>query len=100
MTMLRKVHDEREARAMLAEVRAAGGDVGAWARARGVDGSSLHAWSRNLARRGRTTRSRRRDPDPELLLLEIVASPAGQRGGRYVLRIANAEVEFGADRKN
>jgi hypothetical protein len=35
-----------------------------------------------------------------LLLLEIVASPAGQRGGRYVLRIANAEVEFGADRKN
>jgi transposase-like protein len=97
MTMLRKVHDEREARAMLAEVRAAGGDVGAWARAHGVDGRSLHAWSRNLARRGRTTRSRRRDPDPELRLVEIVAAHQSQSGGRYVLRIAHAEVEFGDD---
>jgi len=97
MTKLRKVHDEREARAMLAKVQAAGGDFAAWARAHGVDGRSLHAWSRNLARRGRTTRSRRPDADPELRLVEIVAAPTSQVGGRYVLRVADAEVEFGDD---
>ena len=29
-------------------------NAGAWARARGVDGRSLHAWQMNIARRGAT----------------------------------------------
>lgn len=95
MTKLRKVHDEREARALLAKVKVAGGDIGAWARAHGIDGRSLHAWSRNLARRGRAARSRRA-ADPALRLVEIVASSAASPiGGRYLLRLANAEVELG-----
>ena len=84
-TKLRKVHDEREARALLAKVKIAGGSIGAWARAHGIDGRSLHAWSRNLARRGRAVRPRR-VADPALRMVEIVASSASSPvGGRYVL---------------
>lgn len=92
MRKLRKIHDEQEARALLAEVKAAGGDLTAWARAHGVDGRSLHAWYRNLTRRGGESRStrRRRVSDPALRLVEIVARPS--MDGRYVLKVANVEV--------
>lgn len=93
MRNLRKVHDEREARSMLAKVEAAGGDVGAWARAHNIDGRSLHAWSRNLARRGTGAGSKSRDA---LGLVEIVSTPTPVRG-RYVLRLRGAELELDDD---
>ena len=51
MATIRKIVDEADAEACLAAVRSAGGDVGCWARAHGVDGRSLIAWQSNLRRR-------------------------------------------------
>jgi hypothetical protein len=42
----RKITDEREARRCLAAARAAGGTVGLWARANGIDGRSLRGSTR------------------------------------------------------
>ena len=50
MATIRKIVDEADAEACLAAVRFAGGDVGCWARAHGVDGRSLIAWQSNLGR--------------------------------------------------
>ena len=94
MTKLRKVQNEREARALLAKVKAAGVDLGAWARAHGIDGRSLHAWYRNLSRRGRSAPSRGRPRAAALRVVEIVGPPATSAGGRYVVRVAGAEVEL------
>ena len=60
MTKLRKVRDEREARALLAKIKATNGDIGGWGARQGIDGWSLHAWDRNLSRRKRSRSSRRR----------------------------------------
>ncbi|MEN9580190.1 MAG: hypothetical protein RJA70_3199 [Pseudomonadota bacterium] len=49
----RKIEDEREARRCLAAARRAGLGLGEWARARGIDGRSLHAWQLGLERRAR-----------------------------------------------
>ena len=57
MKQKRKITDELDAQRCLVAARRAGGDVGAWARANGVDGRSLNTWRMNLARRGSTRRS-------------------------------------------
>ena len=43
MKQQRKITDELDAQRCLVAARRAGGDVGAWARANGVDGRSLNA---------------------------------------------------------
>jgi hypothetical protein len=96
----RKIESESEARRYLAAVKTSGLPLKEWARARGIDGRSLHAWKMNLdrwssaktPRRARiaTTRSSR----PQLV--ELVAS-SGASGSRYALRIGSASVEFGDD---
>ena len=45
---MRKIWDERDARACVKAAKAAGLSLGAWARKHGVDGRSLHAWSVSL----------------------------------------------------
>lgn len=57
---MRKIEDEREARAFLKAAKSSGVPLKAWARDRGIDGRSLNAWRMNLARsrasaRGRST---------------------------------------------
>lgn len=47
----RKIHDEADARACIAAAARSGLTRPAWARAHGVDGRSLNAWSQNLERR-------------------------------------------------
>ena len=56
----RKITDEREAQRCLAAAKRAGVSAGEWARARGIDGRSLHAWQMNVERRGTSAGPRRR----------------------------------------
>ena len=103
MASARKIDDETEARRCLRAAKLAGGSAGEWARAHGIDGRSLNAWRMNLAGRGapRTTaaprRSRPTPPRPAHALVELVpaaASATDVAGGRYVLEIAGARLEF------
>jgi hypothetical protein len=91
---MRKIKDEGDAKACLAAVRAAGGDVGEWARANGVDGRSLTAWRNNLVRRG----AGEGEPEPPKLV-EIVPAPSARpqasSDARYVLDVGHARLEFG-----
>ena len=80
--------------------RLAGRRAGEWARSRGIDGRSLNAWKVNLARRGTTAAPRRSKPKaplPAPALIELVPPDSiGKRaaGGRYVLEVSGARVEF------
>lgn len=90
----RKVIDEGEARRCLAAARSARADLGQWARARGIDGRSLNAWRVNLERR-RAPRSRARAIVPRLV--ELVPAPVAAARARYVLHVADVELEVGDD---
>lgn len=100
MASARKIDDETEARRCLRAAKLAGRSAGEWARAHGIDGRSLNAWKVNLARRGTTAAPRRREPKsspPAHALVELVpASPSPKllAGGRYVLEVAGARLEF------
>ena len=104
MAKLRKIEDERDARACLSAVRAAGGHIGTWARAHGVDGRSLNAWRENLSRASAGRRGDRPERRPRTQvsptsprLVEIVAAPSAPSAARYAMRIGAATVEFGDD---
>jgi hypothetical protein len=90
--MRRKIENERDARACLKAAKAAGLSAKDWARAHGVDARSLHMWQVNLAR----WRDARPAP-AELRLVELVPAAAPAASPRYLVRVAGAEVEVGAD---
>ncbi len=96
MSGRRKIGNEHEARRCLSQVEAAGGEVGAWARAHGIDGRSLNAWRVNLARRGSAAEQSRRS-SPVSALVELVPEPSSSRIARYVVDIGGARVELGDD---
>jgi hypothetical protein len=100
----RKIEDEREAVRCLRAAERKGMSAGAWARAHGVDGRSLHAWQVNIARRGTKSPRKRRKGESQApraahALVELVpaAMPAERGAGRYALVIGRARVEFGDD---
>ena len=103
MASARKIDDESEARRCLRAAKLAGRSAGEWARAHGIDGRSLNAWKVNLARRGTTAAPRRSKPTappPAHALIELVPTGSSSKlagGGRYVLEVAGARVEFGDD---
>ncbi len=92
MSTLRKIADEKDARACLAAVARSGETLKAWTRRHGVDGRSLHSWKRNLARRTASPSATK----PRLVELVPVArtSPPMRR---YVVRMGEASVEVGDD---
>lgn len=90
--MRRKIVDERDARACLKAAKVAGLTAGEWARGHGVDGRSLNAWRINLAERGRTSIA----PSTRPRLVELVPSPSVGTEGRYLVRVADAEIEVTA----
>lgn len=92
MPMLRKIVDEKDARACLAAVARSGETFGEWTRKHGVDGRSLHSWKRNLARR----RGAPSGSKPRLVELVPVAK-ASSSTRRYVVRVGDASVEVGDD---
>jgi hypothetical protein len=99
----RKIENETEAYRCLVAAKRAGRGAGEWARAHGIDGRSLHAWEVNLGRRGTTAPPRRRESKVagvKRALVELVPAVRSVNvalGGRYVLEIAGARVEFGDD---
>ena len=103
MSQQRKITDELDARRCLAAARRAGGDVGAWARANGIDGRSLNAWRMNLARRGSTRASSPARAstteleNPRATLVELIPAPRPSSGGRYAVHVGAARVEVGDD---
>lgn len=90
---MRKIADARDARACLKAAKSAGLAPGAWARAHGVDGRSLHAWKINLTRSPSALTVPRRKPR----LIELVPAPAPRAPTRYVVRIGDAAIELGDD---
>jgi len=95
----RKIEDEREAVQCLRAAEREGMSAGAWARAHGVDGRSLHAWQMNSARRGTTAPVRRRKTLPKasstahaLVGLVPAVSSAVPGAGRYAVAVGSARV--------
>jgi hypothetical protein len=102
MEKLRKIEDEFEARACLGEVARSGEPLSAWARARGIDGRSLHAWRMNLSRGssrgGRTASLVSRHPAGESpALVELVPTTAIRSPRRYAIAVDGVSLEFGDD---
>jgi len=99
----RKIENETEAYGCLVAAKRAGRGAGEWARAHGIDGRSLHAWQVNLGRRGTPAPPRRRESKVapvKRALVELVPaarSATVSLGGRYVLEVAGARLEFGDD---
>ena len=86
----RKIRDARDARACLKAVKSSGVPRGEWARAHGIDGRSLHAWERNLARRGQATTQSPR-------LVELVPASISRSTARYVVRVGVFAIEVDGD---
>ena len=86
---LRKIAGEAEARRALAAVTTSGKGLGAWARAHGIDGRSLHAWKLALSRRG--TKAGRPG------LVELVPAAKVEPPARYAIRVGKVAFEFGDD---
>lgn len=93
MPGMRKVVDERDARACLSALARSGETLRRWARDNGIDGRSLRAWQINLSRTStRTAASRASTQLVELVPMSMRAAPR-----RYVVRIAEFSVEVGDD---
>lgn len=93
----RKIRDERDARVCWAAVLASGDDVRSWARAHDIDGRSLSAWGLNLGLKRPAKRKARtsRRALGHAQLVELVAAPMRPlTQGRYVIRVAGAELEL------
>lgn len=91
----RKIRDEQDARRCLAAARSSTGGLGAWARAHGIDGRSLHTWRVNLERRGVL----RRTPGggPRLVELISTATAPSSAAARYRLCVGGVALEVGDD---
>ena len=86
----RKITDEADAQRCLAAATRAGVSPRTWAHANQVDARSLNAW--------RIAFERRRASGTKARLVELVAAaPARAATRRYVIRLADVEVEVSDD---
>jgi transposase-like protein len=93
MSLLRKIVDEKDARACLLSVARSGETLRAWGKRHGVDGRSLHAWHRNLSQRASSAPARK-----ETRLIELVhASSTTRSPQRYRVHVGEGSVEVGDD---
>lgn len=95
MSALRKIVDEKDARACLSAVARSGKSLRMWAKQHRIDGRSLHAWQRNLSRR--TTGAGPRKAPQLVELVPAGAAPAPVTRRRYVVRLGEAAIEVGDD---
>ena len=93
MSLLRKIADEKDARACLSSMARSGETLRAWAKRHGVDGRSLHAWHRSLSRLGSSAPPRK---DPRLIEL-VRASSTPRSPQRYLVHVGEGSVEVGDD---
>jgi transposase-like protein len=91
MTVLRKIVDEKDARACLLSVARCGQTLRAWSKSHGVDGRSLRAWQRNLSRRA-SSAPPRKEPEPGLVEL-VRASSTPRSPQRYLVHVGEGSVE-------
>jgi len=89
MSLLRKIADEKDARACLASVARSGAPLRAWAKRHGVDGRSLHAWHRKFSKRASSA------PAGLVELVRVSSTPRSPQ--RYRVHIGDASVEVGDD---
>jgi hypothetical protein len=89
----RKIANEAEARACIAAHAGSGLSSAEWARAQGIDGRSLRAWTNNLQREAQPKRPIRARSSP-LRLVELV--PSAPSAARYVVRVGAHAVEVDA----
>ena len=95
---LRKIDGEADARRCLAAVARAGGGLGAWTRALGVDGRSLNLWRMRLSRPPSSRAKTKALKPTALSMVELVPSPAAVTlTRRYVLEVAGARIELSDD---
>ena len=91
----RKIRDERDARRCLAAAKTARvKSLGQWARAQGIDGRSLAAWAKNLARgdSSRRAKSPRRKERRRSGLVELIPSLSTAKH-HYQIRYGQMTVE-------
>lgn len=91
----RKIANEAEARRALSAVAGAKVSIGAWARAHGIDGRSLHAWDLALNRKARPKPVAQKKPTAGLV--ELVSTAVAASQARYVMRVGAVSFEFGDD---
>jgi hypothetical protein len=95
----RRIQDENDAKDCIERTRASGFTLSAWARAEGVDGRSHRAWNVNLARGGAGVRRKKASPAKpgrQMRLVELVSMTAPSLSGRYLVRLAQLELEVDA----
>jgi len=92
MVKLRKIKDEKDARACLKSVSRSGETLREWAKRHRIDGRSLHAWRRNLSRR---TTSATAGSARLVELVPVAGSASVAR--RYIVRVGSAAIEVGDD---
>jgi hypothetical protein len=93
MPGLRKVVDEKDARACLAAIARSGETLGRWTQRNGIDGRSLGAWRNNLAPRS-PRRPRGRTGAPAQLVELVPVTRTGSTR-RYVVRVGDVRIEVG-----
>jgi hypothetical protein len=92
VSTLRKIVDEKDARACLVAVARSGETLRAWTKRHRIDGRSLHSWQRNLSRRTASA------PGNESRLIELVpVSRTTPPARRYLIRVGEASLEVGDD---
>lgn len=89
----RKIENESDARACIAAQAASGLSPAEWARAQGIDGRSLRAWTNNLRRETKPKRHARPAPSPVRLVELVPNAPAAAGPSRYVVRVGAHSVE-------
>jgi hypothetical protein len=94
MSGLRKVVDEKDARACLSAIARSGKTLAEWVRSKRLDGRSLRAWQLNLSRGSSTKALAKRPP---MQLVELVPASVTGVARRYVVRVGDAAVEIGDD---
>lgn len=92
MSELRKIVDERDARACLSALARSAEPLRAWARRNGIDGRSLRAWKINLSRS--TTALAKRSTTH---LVELVPAPTPAITRRYMVRVGVGAIEVADD---
>lgn len=94
MSGLRKVVDEKDARACLSAIARSGKTLAEWVRSKRLDGRSLRAWQLNLSRCASPKALAKRAP---IKLIELVPASIPGTARRYVVRVGDAAVEIGDD---
>lgn len=93
----RRVRNEAEARACLDAAASSGLSLRDWARQRGFDGRSVHAWALNLGRRREVaSQASAAPPVPNPRFVELFTTPV-QPAPVYLVHVGDLRIEVPAN---